>query len=120
MSGTAAAAEEYDGVIEDGAGGIVAGLESCEESGELLAEEQVVAGELELSVAVGGVRQAVVCASEAELEREGVADSHAVFAIEHESGGAGDIGIEGECNQVEHIAIVVSGSSFIGDIEIEV
>ena len=85
-------------------------LQPPQEVGDLLAEEQVVLGELQLPVLVLGVRQIVVRSRQAELERERVADAHAVFAIEHERDRARDVGVERQRDQVEHVAVVFAGS----------
>ena len=59
-------------------------VEPLEEVRDLLAQEQVVFGELQLAFLVGGVREVVVGLRQTQFEREGVADAHAVFAVEHE------------------------------------
>jgi hypothetical protein len=56
-------------------------------------------GELQLAFLIGGVREVVVRLRQAQLERERVADSHAVFAVQHEGDRPRDIGVERQRDQ---------------------
>ena len=85
----------------------------------LLAQEQVVLGKLQLPFFVGRVREIVVRFRKPELERERIADAHAVFAVQHECDRAGDVRIERQRDQIEHGAVILRRLSLGRRVEIQ-
>ncbi len=65
------------------------------------------------------MREIVVGFRESQLERERIADAHAIFAVEHERDGASNVGIERQRDQVEHVAVVLGRLSFRRRVEIQ-
>ena len=120
VCGAGAGTVEHDGVIEHRAAVILIALQTLKEMHELLGEKLVVLSELQLTVLVLRVRQAVVGALDAELNGERIADAHAVLPIEHEGDAACDVRIERQRDEVEHRAIVISGITLGIGVELEV
>ena len=56
---------------------------------------------------------------QSQLERERIADAHAVFAVEHERDRASDVRIERQRDQVEHVAVVLGRLAFGRRVEIQ-
>ena len=56
---------------------------------------------------------------EAQFDRERIADTHAVFAIEHESDRTCNVGVEGEGDQIEHIPVILVRFPFGIGVEIQ-
>ena len=65
------------------------------------------------------MREVVVRSGQAQLERERVADAHAVFAVEHERDRARDVGVERQRDQVEHVAVVLGRLALVRRVEIQ-
>ena len=66
------------------------------------------------------MRKIMVGLRQSQLQRERVADSHAVFAVEHERHRARDVGIEGQRDQVEHVAIILGRLTLGRRVQIQV
>ena len=78
------AAKQDDRIVEHAAVTVFVFRETIEEMSQLLTQEMVILREFQLPVFVACVRQTVVGSREAQLEWKRIADSHAVFAIQHE------------------------------------
>ena len=111
---------EHDGVVEHVTLIFLIALQALKEMHKLLGEKLVVLRELQLAVLVLRVRQAVMGTLDAELDGEGVADAHAVLAVEHEGDAAGDVRIKRQRDEVEHGAVILAGVALGMGIELEV
>ena len=114
MGGAGSAAVEYDGVVEKIALVFLVALEALEEVGQLLAQEAIVLGEIELTIFVLSMGKVMVSTGRnSELDRESIGDAHPIFAIEHEGDATGDVGVKGQSNEVEH-GLVILGRICVG------
>ena len=121
MGGAGSAAVEDNGVVEKIALVFLVALKTLEEVGQLLTQETVILGEIKLPVFVLSMGKVMVSAGRnSELDREGVRDAHAIFAIEHEGDATGDVGVKGQSNEVEHGLVILGRIGVGGSFEIEV
>ena len=111
---------EHDGVVEHVTLIFLIALQALKEMHKLLGEKLVVLRELQLAVLVLRVRQAVMGTLDAELDGEGVADAHAVLAVEHEGDAAGDVRIKRQRDEVEHGAVILAGIALGMRVELKV
>ena len=109
MGRARAASIQHDRVVQHASVAVLEGVQPFEEVRQLLAEKVIVASEMLLAVLVGRVGQLVMGLRQAQLEGEGVADAHAVLAVEHEGHGPRDVGVERQPDQVEHRPVVFGG-----------
>ena len=120
MRGACSAAIQHDRIVQHAARCVLELLQPLEEVGNLLTQKQVVLRKGELTDLVFGMRQIVMRPSQPQLDGECVTDPHAIFAIQHECDRTRNVGVKGECNQIEHIAIVGTRFPFRCDLQIEV
>ena len=109
MGGAGTAAIKDDGVVQHAALVVLELIHALQEVGHLLAQEAVVFREFEHPRFVTFVGEIVVGVLQAKFEREGIADPHAVLAVQEESDAARDVGIEGQRYEIEDGAIVSGG-----------
>ena len=119
VCGAGTAAEKDDGIVQYAAVTVAVFRQPIKEMNQLLAEKLVVFGEFQLPVFVSSVRQTMVSSRETQFQREGIADSHAVFAVEHKRNRSGNVGVERQCDQIEHVAIVFRRLAFVSGVQIQ-
>ena len=120
VRGAGTTAEQDNRIVKHRPVAILAGIQTLKKMGELLAQKEVISGKMQLASFITRMGKRVVGAGQTQFEREGVADAHAIFPVQHENHRTGDIGIKGERNQDEHGAVIFRRLLFRSRIQIQV
>ena len=76
--------EEHDRIVESRTVNVLVILQAAKEVRDLLTKEAVELGKLQLPIFIASMGKAVMGASQSQLQGKCIADSHPIFAIEHE------------------------------------
>ena len=120
VSCAASAAKQHQRIIQYGPIRVFVLLKPAQEARDLLTQEQIVLCKLQLPIFVAGVGQVVMSSCQAQFNRESIADSHAVFAIQHKGNRPSDVRIKRQRDQIKHVAIVLRRFTLGRHIEFQV